>query len=274
VRKRNRKPVELALSEAELTSMTEDLEAMHIEVGKPAMDDQIAGWRDEILTGSGTSRRAFLVGAGGALVSGAALAIFASNPTLAAAASSGSSNSSRNPSNAKGGITELNGDLAIAALAASLENLAVYTYTQGAMAAQAGKLGTVPPAVLSFITTVTGQHQDHAAAWNAILQAAGKHAVTVTTPSLTPTIQSDLGKVANVTDLANLALMLENAAAQTYQVQSSKLKSKKAIATSSSIQPVEMQHAAILYYALGKYPGVQTASGQPLAFNPTTEAVA
>jgi hypothetical protein len=51
------------------------------------------------------------------------------------------------------------------------------------------------------------------------------------------------------------------------------LKSTSAIGLSSSIQPVEMQHIAILYYVLGKYPGAQTASGTPLAFNPTSMAV-
>ncbi|MGH9293557.1 MAG: hypothetical protein ACRD0B_03985 [Acidimicrobiales bacterium] len=37
--------------------------------------------------------------------------------------------------------------------------------------------------------------------------------------------------------------------------------------TSASIQPVEMTHAAILYFVLGKYPGVQNQSGTPVAFN-------
>ena len=96
---------------------------------------------------------------------------------------------------------------------------------------------------------------------------------TVTEPSLTPVVNRLFAKVTDVPGLAKLALELENAAAQTYQVQSTKLKSQKAIATSSSIQPVEMQHAAILYFALGQYPGVQTSSGAPLAFNPTSTAV-
>jgi hypothetical protein len=50
------------------------------------------------------------------------------------------------------------------------------------------------------------------------------------------------------------------------------LQSTKAIQNSASIMPVEMQHAAILYFVLGKYPGIQDASGNPLAFNPTTMA--
>ncbi len=66
--------------------------------------------------------------------------------------------------------------------------------------------------------------------------------------------------------------MLENTAAQTYQVEAAKLKSAKAVSVAATIQPVEMQHAAILYYVLGEYPGIQTSSGTPLAFNPTNLA--
>jgi hypothetical protein len=167
----------------------------------------------------------------------------------------------------------LKGDLAVAAVAASLENLAVYAYTAGLTAATQGKLGTVPPAVATFATTVKGQHQQHADAWNAVLKSHGKAAVTVTNPMLTPTVQSDFAKVTNITGLAQLAVTLETIAAQTYQAETSKLKSSAAIQLSSSIQPVEMQHIAILYYVLGMYPGSQTSSGTPVAFNPTSQAV-
>ena len=40
----------------------------------------------------------------------------------------------------------------------------------------------------------------------------------------------------------------------------------------ASIQPVEMQHAAVLYSSSAMYPGMQGSSGSPLAFNPTTMA--
>ena len=160
----------------------------------------------------------------------------------------------------------------MAAVAASLENLAVFAYTAGLSAATAGKLGTVPPAVATFATTVKGQHQQHADAWNAVLKSHGKAPVTVTNPKLTPVVQADFAKVTDVTGLAELALTLETIAAQTYQAETAKLKSSAAIALSSSIQPVEMQHIAVLYYVLGKYPGAQTASGTPLAFNPTSQA--
>ena len=45
------------------------------------------------------------------------------------------------------------GDLAVAAVAASLENLAVYAYNAGLTAAAANKLGAVPAAVGNFATT-------------------------------------------------------------------------------------------------------------------------
>jgi len=156
----------------------------------------------------------------------------------------------------------LTGDLAVAAVAASLENLAVFAYTAGLTAATQGKLGTVPPAVATFATTVKGQHQQHAAAWNAVLQSHGKAPVTVTNPTLTPTVQADFAKVTDIAGLAQLAVTLETIAAQTYQVETSKLKSSAAIQLSSSIQPVEMQHIAILYYVLGMYPGAQTSSAR------------
>ena len=227
-------------------------------------------WRRLWVSMRGTSRRTFLLGAGAAMAGGAALAVGSGAvPTLAAA-------STRRLSAVDAAAfppAGLKGDLAVAAVAASLENLAVFAYTAGLAAATAGKLGTVPPAVATFATTVKGQHQQHAAAWNAVLKSHGKAPVTVTNPTLTPTVQSDFAKVTDITGLAQLAVTLETIAAQTYQVETSKLQSSAAIQLSSSIQPVEMQHIAILYYVLGMYPGAQTSSGTPLAFNPTSQAV-
>ena len=59
-------------------------------------------------------------------------------------------------------------------MAASLENLAVFAYTAGLSAATAGKLGSVPPAVATFATTVKGQHQQHADAWNGVLSRTAR----------------------------------------------------------------------------------------------------
>jgi len=249
-------------AEHELRAMTHELDELHHDVGMPATCDVVGDM-------GGTSRRTFLMGAG-ALAGGAALVAVGSGalPALAGASTRRVSAGSAAAFPPAG----LTGDLAVAAVAASLENLAVYAYSAGLSAATAGKLGTVPPAVATFATTVKGQHTQHAAAWNAVLKSHGKAPVTVTNPTLTPTVQSDFAQVTDVMGLAKLALTLETIAAQTYQVETAKLKSTAAIALSSSIQPVEMQHIAILYYVLGMYPGAQTSSGTPLAFNPTSMA--
>lgn len=265
----------MAASEREVARMTTELDELHHDVGMPSLHAALEEWTEDLQAGPRmTDRRAFLLGAGGLLAGGAALVAVTANPGLAAAASRAAmASTSSNPPNAKGGITGLHGDLAVAALAASLENLAVYAYNAGIGAASAGKLGSVPPAVVTFATTAKSQHMDHAAAWNAVLTGSKKKAVTVTEPALTPKVQKAFGKVTDITGLAELALELENAAAQTYQVESTQLQSKKAIATAATIQPVEMQHAAVLYFVLGKYPGTQSSSGTPLAFNPTSTAV-
>jgi hypothetical protein len=252
-------------SEYELSVLTSELDQLHHDVGMPLMSEAVETMR-------GTSRRTFLMGAGAAAVAGGAAFAVVGTPAMASVAGASTRRLASTSASAAFPPSGLTGDLAVAAVAASLENLAVFAYTAGLSAAAAGKLGTVPPAVASFATTVKGQHQQHADAWNAVLKSHGKAPVTVTNPKLTPTVQADFAKVTDVTGLAELALMLETIAAQTYQAETAKLKSTAAIALSSSIQPVEMQHAAILYYVLGKYPGAQTASGTPIAFNPTNQA--
>ncbi|MFZ1063797.1 MAG: ferritin-like domain-containing protein [Acidimicrobiales bacterium] len=263
-------------TESELVAMTKDLDELHHDVGMPAMWEGVSNMIDN-LHGEGTtrstSRRTFLLGVGGAVAGGAALLSVGMNPMLAGAATTQKPSPKSILTSATFPPAGLKGDLAVAAVAASLENLAVYAYNAGLSAATAGKLGTVPPAVATFATTALSQHTQHAQAWNAVLAANGKAKVTVVNPTLAPTVNADFAKVTDVTGLAMLALTLETIAAETYQAETSKLSSAAAIGLSSSIQPVEMQHIAILYYVLGEYPGVQTSSGSTLAFSPINQAV-
>ncbi len=262
---------EIPVTNAEIAAMTKDLDEIHQDQGVPALQASIAQFHEGIRSGlqKSTSRRTFLLGAGGALAGAGVLAAVASTPGLAAAATSAAAVTPATSGNPEKGLS---GDLAVAALAASLENLAIYAYQSAISAVTAGKLGTVPPAIVTFAQTALSQHTAHAAAWNSLLTGSGHKAVTVTDPKLTPTVQTAFGKVTNVTQLGELALELENIAAQTYQAEASMLKSKKAVQVAASIAPVEMQHAAILYFVLGMYPGAQTSSGTPLAFNPTSMA--
>ena len=257
------------ISNSELQSAVNDLNDRHYDEALPNMKAAIASWveenRDEeALTtrfAKAMDRRKFLFGVGGTVLGGAVLAACGSGSSSA----STSTTAAATTSTTSAAQMQLDSDLKIAGVAASLENLGIYAYNAGITAAQAGKLGTVPPAVVTFAQTAMAQHKDHAAAWNAVLTGAGKPAVTATDATLTPTVNSLFAKVTDVTGLANLALQVEEIAAATYLAAISELYSDKAVAAAATIQPVEMQHAAILNYVLGQYP-------VPLAFATTTNA--
>ncbi|MBD0693091.1 hypothetical protein BG452_12265 [Streptomyces sp. CBMA123] len=195
-------------------------------------------------------RRRFLLGAGGAAVALTLAACSSSKSTTSPPAPSGSS--SMPPSGSGSG--QYTGDLLVVALAVALENQAVGAYQAALDAAKAGKLGTVPPAVAAFVTTAMGQHTDHAKAWNAVLTGAGKPAITNVPLSNQADTAEALGKAASVGDVAKLALMLEDQAAQTYLFATYNVTSPAGIATAATIAPVEAMHAAILNYVLGQYP--------------------
>jgi hypothetical protein len=160
---------------------------------------------------------------------------------------------------------KLTGDLAVVALAASLENLAVGTYQAGIDAATKGALGAVPPAVVTFAQTAQSHHKDHAAAWNAVLTGAGKDAVSGVDLSVKKTVDGAFAQVKDVPGLAKLALELENGAAATYLAAISAVQTPAGVKTAATIQPVELQHAAILNFLLGQYP-------VPDSFSKTTGA--
>ena len=256
---------EIQITEAELRHLTDTLDDAHHET-LPRLRRSLAAWRDGDPDDAGLfrdgvpSRRGFLLGTG-AVLGGAAVVAAGVGAVPAFAAAPG--RASRLP--ATGG-QKLTGDLAVVALAASLENLAVATYQAGIQAAQAGHLGTVPPAVVTFAMTAQSQHQDHAAAWNAVL--AQSHKKTVTGVDLTVkqgVIDPAFAKVTDVPGLATLALQLENVAAETYLAAIGVVKSPAGIQTAATIEPVEEQHAAILNFVLGQYP-------VPNSFTPTADA--
>lgn len=145
-------------------------------------------------------------------------------------------------------------DLKVGAVAASLEVLAVNTYGAALDAAGAGKLGEVPPAVAEFVTTAQKHHQDALDAWNKILTDNGAEAVTDPPADLEKTVNTEFGKVTDVAGAAKLALLLEQTAAATYLKVLPGLTVPGAIELAASIQPIDMQHAAVLLFVLGEYP--------------------
>jgi hypothetical protein len=269
VRRRNRKQP-IAITETELVDMTRDLVDAHHET-LPSMRGSLAEWGDSSddirdgvarLVSTPSSRRAFLFG-GGAVLGGIAIAGSGVGSGLAAAATRpGVAVPAALPSQ---NAQKLTGDLAVVALAASLENLAVATYQAGIDAATKGSLGEVPPAVVTFAQTAQRQHQDHAAAWNGVLTGAGKKAVSGVDLTVKKSVDKAFAQVEDVPGLARLALDLEKGAAATYLAAIGAVKSSAGIKTAATIQPVEMQHAAVLTFVLGEYP-------VPDAFAKTTGA--
>jgi hypothetical protein len=247
------------IANAELGAMTADMDEMHHE-SLPALRDAVDEWKQlhhDVRAGAGkvvntlASRRRFLIGSGVAL-GGLALAACGSSSKSSSSSPSTTSTTAGSGGTKTGALT---GDLAIVALAAGLENLAVATYQGGIAAATKGKLGAVPPAVVTFAQTALKHHQAHADAWNAILASAGKSKVRGVDKTVkSGVVDPAFAKVKNVGDLANLALELENVAAATYLNGIGVIESKAGIATAATIQPVELQHAAILNFVLGKYP--------------------
>lgn len=236
-----REPMEIG--ERELLGLTAELEETH-RATLPVMREALEEWsaeRREADDGPALdvaslvpTRRGFLLGSGVAL-----------GALLLAACSDDDDDSS-------GGNST---DLAVAALAASLENLAVETYQAGIDAAVAGAFGRVPPAVVAFAVTAQAQHRDHAAAWNSALKAAGRKPVRGVDETVkTAIVDPALAQLSDLPGLAQLALDLENVAAATYLNGIGVVKDAGGLKTAAAIQPVEMQHAAILNFVLGQYP--------------------
>jgi len=160
------------------------------------------------------------------------------------------------PTTTAAGAAQRPGDLAVAALAASLENTLSGAYASVLDLVSGDKLGPLPTSVTTLVQTVQSHHRDHAAAWNAILTAAGEPAVTgADTSLLTAQIAPSLPTLKTLHDLVGFALQIERIAAATYldAVQHT-LTTTGAIQTAAAIQPVEMQHVAILGLLAGSSP--------------------
>jgi Ferritin-like domain len=276
------------LSEAELRAMTADLDAMHHDLTLPALKTSLAEWADDIRAQAAArraenderaerarvNRRRFLAGTGGvagvALLAACSSSSSSSSSAVASSSAAASGSASASSSAMAGGFGQnLTGDLQVVAMAASLENSGIATYTAGIKAATAGKLGTVPPAIVTFAETAMSQHEDHQKAWNSVLTAGGKQPVTGVDPVVQPVINTAFAKVTTVGGLAALALMVENIAGETYQNGLSVISSAAGIKTAASIEPVEFQHAAILSFVLGKYPVPNAFTGVSLARPPS-----
>jgi hypothetical protein len=110
-------------------------------------------------------------------------------------------------------------------------------------------------------------HQAHLDAWNDVITGGGGEAVTKPNAELDPVVAAEFAKVTDAGGAAKLALMLEQIASATYLSALPLIEDKDAIELAGSIQIIDMQHQAILLFALGEYP-------VPDVFAPVEKSVA
>jgi hypothetical protein len=224
---------------------------------------------------SGVNRRGFLA-IGGAL--SAAAVIAACSKSDEGGSSSDTTEAERSTTTAAGSESttttapeverSAENDLELGAFAASLEVLAVNTYGAALEAANSGALGAVPPAVAEYMTTAQAQHEAQLGRWNELLTGADEPEVTDPPADLEATVNEEFGKVTDVAGAAKLARELEQIAAATYLSVIPLLATEDPIRLAASIQPIDMQHVAILNFALGEYPVPDTFATTDMAVSP------
>lgn len=207
---------------------------------------------------SPTRRNLFKIG--GASVLGAA--VLASGGFSVAAAG-------RRPSSAPPGSDASGGmgpemDLVLAKTAASLEKLAVDTYTAGA------GLLTVQ-AVIDAATMFSDHHQQHLDALNGVITGAGAEAVTEANAAvfealIKPAVDAavalaETDPAGAETAVVTLAVTLEEAAAQTYCFAAGALSAPALRSTIMTIGGVEARHAAVLRVAAFAQPATEVFVG-------------
>ena len=167
---------------------------------------------------------AFFLGTLGALGVGAAL--------LAASAPAGASQSA---------------DVKILSNAAAIEVLAVNAYGTALGLPFIGG-SSANPVVAAFARTTMAQHQQHLATFNSLISQLGGSPQTKPDPALLAVVNKAKSGLTTPLAVVELALELEQAAAQSYVADVTALdaSNKDAIRATASIMGVEAQHAAIL----------------------------
>lgn len=195
---------------------------------------------------AGLSRRRFLAASG---ATGAAVVA----ATYLSGSIAGASTRTAVPSTGRTKKPSLQQDLGVAAFAASLEVLAVATYSAALDAANAGSLGAVPPAVATLVETARDQHQEYLDALNGVLTSNAKPEVTEPDADLKATVDAQFAQVTDVVGAAQLARDLEEIASATYLKAIPTLTPDTAV-LAASVLCVGQQRVATLNFALGDYP--------------------
>jgi len=179
-------------------------------------------------------------------------------------------------------------DVQMLQTAASIENLAVATYDTALTLDFIGG-ASANAVVKAFAEKTKSQHQEHAAAFNAAVTRLGGKAQSEPDPVLLGVVNNAKPSLTGPAQVVDLAIELEDGAAQTYVANTGAYSNKNARTVTASIMGVEAQHVAILnavkallaggaadLIALppdaAKLPAAAGSVGFPNAFYPTTDA--
>jgi hypothetical protein len=179
-------------------------------------------------------------------------------------------------------------DVQMLQTAASIENLAVATYETALTLDFIGG-GSANGVVKAFVEKTKEQHGQHADAFNAAATRLGGKAQDQPDPVLLGVVNNAKPSLTGPEQVVDLAIELEDGAAQTYVANTGTYSNKNARAVTASIMGVEAQHAAILYAVkallaggaadlialppdAAKLPAAAGSVGFPDAFYPTTDA--
>ena len=179
-------------------------------------------------------------------------------------------------------------DVQMLQTAASIENLAVATYETALTLDFIGG-GSANGVVKAFVEKTKEQHQQHADAFNAAVTRLGGKTQDQPDPVLLGVVNNAKPSLTGPAEVVDLAIELEDGAAQTYVANTGTYSNKNARAVAASIMGVEAQHAAILYAVkallaggaadlialppdAAKLPAAAGSVGFPNAFYPTTDA--
>ena len=137
-------------------------------------------------------------------------------------------------------------DVQMLQTAASIENLAVATYDTALTLDFIGG-GSANGVVKAFVEKTKEQHQQHAEAFNAAATRLGGKAQDQPDPVLLGVVNNAKPTLTGPAQVVDLAIELEDGAAQTYVANTGAYSNKNARSVAASIMGVEAQHVAILY---------------------------
>ncbi len=136
-------------------------------------------------------------------------------------------------------------DVQILQTAASIENLAVATYTLAATLPFIGG-DSANVTIRNFVSTTTRQHRQHADAYNALVVQLGGKAQTAVNAPLQASVNLAKPGLTGPRPVLDLAIAIEQAAEETYVANITALSDERSRVMTASIMGVEAQHAATL----------------------------